>query len=77
MSYYMVGFGRTDCTPDFTVSLAGYGNYGYRLNRTVRDHVYASCVAVTDEAGATLLLYGTDNMNLPNIVIDPVIVTIC
>ena len=40
MSYYMVGFGRTDCTPDFTVSLAGYGNYGYRLNRTVRDHIY-------------------------------------
>ena len=46
-------------TPDFPVCLAGGGN-PKRIHKGVLEDVYITCVALTDEDGATALLYTLD-----------------
>ena len=54
-----VGFGRKCITPDFPVCLAG-GGLPNRLQTNVLDDVYVTCVAITDEAGKTALVFTQD-----------------
>ena len=61
---FCAGIGRADITPEAGVPLAGYGNEEKRLSATVLDHLYATCVAVRDEAGTTLLMFNFDLINL-------------
>ena len=72
MEKLYIGYGREDYTPDYTVSLAGYGNTKRRINATTVDRIYASCTAITDSHDTTVLLYSVDSMNVPNEYIDPV-----
>lgn len=62
MKKYRVGHGRIDITPLEVVPLAGYRNTSCRLNKAVRDPLYASCIAVTDGEENTLLLISLDLM---------------
>ncbi len=62
MKKYRVGFGRIDVTPLEVVPLAGFGNTSHRLNKAVRDPLYASCIAITDGEENTLLLISLDLM---------------
>ena len=55
-----VGFGRVDITPTEIVPLRGYGNTSQRPSLEVRDPIYASCIAFTDEKDDTVLLFYTD-----------------
>lgn len=55
-----VGFGRANITPMERVPLAGWGNSSLRMSTTVLDLLYASCVAFTDDAGETALLFHLD-----------------
>ena len=55
-----VGFGRTDITPDYSVPLAGYGNTSQRMSTDVKYRIYATCIAITEESGNTLLLITQD-----------------
>ena len=57
---FCTGVGRADITPDFSVPLAGLGNTSYRMSEQVLDKVYATCVAIRDEDGETLLLFNLD-----------------
>lgn len=62
---FQVGFGRADITPtEIGLPLAGYGNSSSRLSTTTAVNAYdelkVSCVAITDEAGETVLLLGVD-----------------
>lgn len=57
---YRVGFARVDITPTESVPLAGYGNTSQRMSDSVRDPLYSSCTALTDENGATVLLFHND-----------------
>ena len=62
---FQTGFGRADISPEETgLPLAGYGNSSSRLSTTTGVNVYdelkVSCVAITDEAGETVLLLGVD-----------------
>lgn len=57
---YHVGFARVDITPTESVPLAGYGNTSQRMSDSVRDPLYSSCTALTDENGATVLLFHND-----------------
>jgi len=61
-----VGFGRTNISPTEPVPLGGYGNTSNRLSQTVREELYATCVAMTDEAGNTVLLYHIDLVSAPS-----------
>lgn len=53
------GFGRANITPDYPVSLAGYGNYDTRISTGYTDYLYATCIAVSD-GNETVLMYTTD-----------------
>ncbi len=52
-----VGFGREDITPDYSVLLGGYSG---RWNSQVLDHVYATCLAFTDDDNNTILAFHMD-----------------
>ncbi len=60
MKNYQVGYSRVDITPEESVPLAGFGNTSARMSKCVRDPLYASCFAITDEAGTTVLLMSLD-----------------
>jgi len=55
-----VGYGRTDISPQESVPLAGYSNGLDRMSTEVADPLYATCIALSDEAGNTVLLYHLD-----------------
>ena len=55
-----VGFSRVNITPEESVPLAGYGNTSMRLSQSVRDETFATCAAITDADGITVLLYASD-----------------
>lgn len=64
----LVGYGRVDITPDFPVPLAGYGNTTERMHQGVlseEDRAQATCVAIGDEQGNTVLLYTMDLIVTP------------
>lgn len=58
-----VGFGRVEITPKMSVPLAGYGITEKRMSLAARDPLYATCVAITDENGETVLLISQDLIN--------------
>ena len=62
---FCAGFGRADITPTESVPLAGYGATEYRKSQNVLDPIYATCFALRDEAGETLLLYQLDLVGIP------------
>ena len=55
-----VGFGREDITPDYSVLLGGYSD---RWNSQILDHVYATCIALTDSDNNTILVFHMDLLN--------------
>ena len=63
-SGFCAGAGRADITPESSVPLAGYGNVDNRMSANVMDKLYASCVAVRDADGETLLLFNMDLINV-------------
>ena len=54
-----VGFGKVDITPNFSISLYGYGDYANRLSEGVVAKIYATCIAMS-ENDQTVLLYTLD-----------------
>ena len=59
----LVGYGRTNITPDMSVPLSGYGNTEKRMSDGFMDYLYATCFAVTDAEGNTAILFGIDMGN--------------
>ena len=57
---YKIGFGRVDITPAESVPLSGMGINSKRMSRIVRDELYATCIAITDTADTTVLLFTLD-----------------
>ena len=56
-----VGFGRRDITPtEEPIPLHGYPGNEYRYYTSVLDPIYATCVAITDEADNTIILFHMD-----------------
>jgi len=55
-----VGFVRVDITPTAPVPLAGWPDANFRISDSVTERLYGTCVAFTDAAGTTVLLYHLD-----------------
>ena len=55
-----IGFARVDITPVESVPLAGYGNTSKRMSQDILDPLYTTCLAFTDEAGQTALIFTSD-----------------
>ena len=60
---FSVGYARIDITPEESLPLAGYGNNMKRLSQGVLDPLYATCIAVTDDSGNSVLLCTIDLIN--------------
>lgn len=63
---FQVGFGREKIHPTSAIALAGYGGNttAERTSQGQLDYLYATCVAVTDANGETVLLYTLDIINV-------------
>lgn len=57
---FLAGFGRVDITPEKYGPLGGYGDEPTRICNNILDHTYATCVALTDAADETILLFTLD-----------------
>lgn len=57
---FTAGFARVDITPKWSVPLGGYGNVSKRMSTSVTNYIYASCTALTDTSGQTILMYSID-----------------
>lgn len=64
MSTVKLGYARVDITPTESVPLRGYGNTSIRMHTNVLDPLYATCLAFTDAAGETALIYAMDLCSL-------------
>lgn len=62
----LVGFGRENITPSYSVPLAGYGNTSQRMSDGFLSYIYATCIAVTDANDSTVLLITTDVIAVSN-----------
>lgn len=63
---FQVGYGRGNITPStLGLPMGGYGNAEFRLTTGFLDYTYATCVALTDEAGETVLIIGNDVIRMP------------
>lgn len=58
-----VGFGRVDISPTESVPLRGYGYSSGRMSTKIMDPLYATCVALADSSGNTVLLFTVDLTN--------------
>ena len=56
-----IGFGRRDISPKEPQPLAGYGNCTLRMpDQIVKDPLYTTCIAISDEEGSTVLIFTMD-----------------
>ena len=58
-----VGYGRVDISPTEPTPLRGYGYSSGRMSTNIQDPLYATCIALTDSNGNTVLLYSLDLIN--------------
>ena len=64
----LVGFSRTDISPEESIPLGGYGNAARRMSQSNPDPLYANCLAFTDEDNNTALVIVMDLVNMTNLV---------
>ena len=57
---FMAGFGKANITPEGSVPMGGYGKELDRMSKGVLSYLWVTCIAITDEYGETVLLYGID-----------------
>ncbi len=55
-----VGYAKVNITPEESVPLRGYGNTEKRMSQGLLDYIWATCIAVTDADGNTVLLVAMD-----------------
>jgi len=70
---FSVGYGKADISPQHSVYLRGYGDpKNERMSTGVSDPLYATCVAITDAAGNTVILISTDLLLTTASAFDPI-----
>ena len=69
--FFSVGYARVDITPTESLPLAGYGNTLQRMSQGILDPLFATCIAITDGSGNTLLLCTVDLINTMAYYCDP------
>lgn len=58
-----IGYAKADITPEEPVPMAGLGNSSQRKNKSVLDHIFATCLALTDQNGDSALFFSIDIQN--------------
>ena len=67
MSKLLVGFGRMDISPEDSVPLGGFGRALSRMSEGIGDPLLATCLAITDEQGSTVLVFSFDLGNMSSV----------
>jgi len=62
-SAFSVGYAQADITPSGSVSLTGFGDADERFSVRVTEPLYATCIAVSDAAGDTVIIVAYDLIN--------------
>ena len=57
-----VGFGKVDVTPTESVPMNGLGTPTDRMSKDVRDPLYLSCTAFTDEFDNTVIMFAVESL---------------
>ena len=57
----LIGHGRANITPDFSVGIGGYSDYETRRSEGALDTLYVTCIAAT-QGDNTILLFNVDNL---------------
>ena len=57
---FMAGYAKVNITPEDSVPLGGYGNSLNRMSTGFMDYIYATCLAMQDAQGNTVILMGVD-----------------
>ena len=60
---FSVGYAQRDITPSGSVSLTGFGDADERFSVRVTEPLYATCIAVKDAAGDTVIIVAYDLIN--------------
>ena len=60
---FAVGYSQVDITPTGDVPMAGLGDDAERISNKIMDHLYATCVAVKDAEGNTVIMFFLDLLN--------------
>lgn len=71
-----VGFGRENITPKTEVYISGGGNPN-RISTGILDDLFITCIAVTDEAGETVLIFTQDLQQVSPIFSEPGVDAVC
>lgn len=71
---FAVGFGKADITPDYTtqIPLTGNNDDRRRLSTGQREPIMATCVALTDTDGTTVIVFGMDLHGTDDTVMDEI-----
>lgn len=64
-SWLKAGFARVDITPAYNIGLDGSGNATTRISKGIADHLYMTCVALSD-GEKTILVYTADTLGFNN-----------
>lgn len=67
-----VGFGREKITPTIEVYISGGGN-PKRISTGILDDLYVTCIAITDQADNTVLVFTEDMQQVSSPFIDPAV----
>ena len=57
---FMAGYAKVNITPEDSVPLGGYGNSLNRMSTGFIDYIYATCLALRDGEGNTVVIMGVD-----------------
>lgn len=57
-----VGYSKVNITPEYAISLGGYGDYDNRVSDSIRDDIYLTCIAASYQE-QTVLIYTMDLLN--------------
>ena len=60
-----VGFSKVQITPEYSVGMDGHSNAETRFSEGFQDHIYITCIAVS-EGEETILLFTVDNLAMSN-----------
>lgn len=71
MSKLNVGFARVDITPEQYGPLGGLGDDAHRICTAISDRISGTCIAITDEAGQTVLFCPCDIIHARQTVATP------
>lgn len=57
---FSIGYAQADITPSGNVSLVGFGDQDERFSNHTTEPLYATCIAVKDAAGDTVIIIAYD-----------------